>query len=100
MKERKLYRGTDWEEQRKKALDRDNHRCRKCKKFTNKVHHIRKWHQIHDNSLSNLISLCDRHHKIMDNDFTRIGMTNYVKRMILENARMEVDMLKKNSTLI
>lgn len=93
-KEREFYRGEDWDEQRKKCLARDKHRCRKCKKFTNKAHHICPWHQSHNNALSNLVSLCDRHHKVADNEFLRVGRTHYLEKLILENARMEVNTLK------
>jgi len=49
MKERKLYRGTDWEVQRKKCLERDGYKCRVCFKFSNKCHHLIPWKISHDN---------------------------------------------------
>lgn len=58
--------GENWEKQRIKVLNRDNYICQVCFEFGNVVHHIiprRKFKIVeHSNKLSNLITLCDKHH--------------------------------------
>lgn len=59
--------GDDWETQRKKALKRDNYQCQVCFESGNSVHHIIPRREFGDNTkdmndLSNLITLCDKHH--------------------------------------
>ena len=53
-----------WEEARKKALIRDNHKCIVCGKPATQVHHIHLRSQRKDllYELNNLVSLCDIHH--------------------------------------
>lgn len=77
------YYGPNWQRQRRRARKRDNYTCQKCGKSTKKngraldVHHIipfREFNYIPDenenykqaNELSNLISLCDRCHKLVE----------------------------------
>jgi len=58
--------GDSWPEQRIKTLKRDNYTCQVCFEFGNTVHHIkprRFFENVDDsNDLSNLITLCDKHH--------------------------------------
>jgi 5-methylcytosine-specific restriction endonuclease McrA len=90
----KNYRGKDWETQRKKALLRDKHSCRKCGKKTNIVHHIIPYSQSHCNQLWNLESLCLHHHRIQDLKFDTIGITHYVRNTIKQNLNWNTnDML-------
>ncbi|MCP4299522.1 MAG: DEAD/DEAH box helicase, partial [Gammaproteobacteria bacterium] len=68
--------GPNWQQQRKKALDRDGHRCRTCgaKDITLHVHHIRPFrefdyvpsvndHYLQANQINNLITLCPSCHR-------------------------------------
>ncbi len=60
--------GDNWIEQREKTLERDNRTCQVCFEFGNVVHHInprrlfKKNNIDKANELSNLITLCDKHH--------------------------------------
>lgn len=66
-------RGNNWYIQRRKALRRDNHRCRICNRsrasgYPIDVHHIIPYCQFNHNyekanSLNNLIALCRPHHR-------------------------------------
>lgn len=53
-----------WEEIREQCLIRDNHKCIVCKKPATQVHHIQLRSKRKDllYKLSNLVSLCDKHH--------------------------------------
>lgn len=75
----KEYYGPSWRPQRRKALNRDGHMCKNCKKFeTNgkepQVHHIIRFNDfgverhLEANNLSNLITLCDKCHKKIENN--------------------------------
>ena len=61
-----------WEEARNKCLERDKGKCQICGKPATQVHHIHLRSKRKDllYTLSNLISLCDRHH-------FHIGSENY-----------------------
>lgn len=62
------YRGSDWSKQRAKALERNGHSCQLCNTSQDEhiecfrasltVHHIERYEQSKDNSLSNLVTLC------------------------------------------
>lgn len=55
--------GEDWQAQRKKALKRDKYKCQVCFEKGKVVHHIKPRRLFDDmNKLSNLITLCDKHH--------------------------------------
>lgn len=86
----KNYRGEDWEIQRKKCLERDNYTCRKCQKPAKNSHHIIPYRYSKDNSLKNLITLCKRCHTKEENQYRRLGITNYVRKMILENIERDI----------
>ena len=81
----RLGYGDNWPEQRRKALERDDHTCQKCsykgrgtgKVRTVFVHHIRKIalfavvsigavDYTAANDLDNLVTLCNRCHKVAD----------------------------------
>ena len=53
-----------WEEARQKCLERDKNKCQICGKLATQVHHIHLRSKRKDllYTLSNLISLCDKHH--------------------------------------
>lgn len=69
--------GANWPRQREKALERDDHTCKRCgisseehkekHGFDLHVHHITPWHKFDDhkerNKLSNLVSLCAACHQ-------------------------------------
>lgn len=68
------YRGQDWYTQRQKALIRDSYLCQDCgikkselenPQFLH-VHHIIPYEKSQDNSLENLITLCNRCHQIRE----------------------------------
>ena len=89
------YRGEDWNKISKQCLYRDNYICRKCgRKDHLGVHHIIPYRKTKDNYLNNLITLCPRCHTKMENEFRRVGETNYVKQLRFENARMELELIK------
>jgi 5-methylcytosine-specific restriction endonuclease McrA len=57
-------RGTspEWSRARKKALERDKHRCRICESTLElEVHHLDR--DARNNDLMNLVTLCGVHHK-------------------------------------
>ena len=59
--DKEYFRGEDWPIARKAALVRDNYTCQDCgiKRYQRMdVHHLVAWHETHDNSLENLITLC------------------------------------------
>lgn len=64
------YRGLDWRQQRRLALERDNHTCQRCDKTKEElgqepdVHHKVPYRDTQDNSLDNLVSLCKPCHMI------------------------------------
>lgn len=59
-----------WEEVRKECLERDHHKCIICGKPATQVHHIHLRSKRKDliYVLSNLCSLCDKHHFHSGND--------------------------------
>ena len=63
------YYGPNWEEQRNKARERDDHECQVCGSPEIHVHHIRPLRTFDTdeykqaNALKNLICLCPSHHK-------------------------------------
>lgn len=65
--------GSNWQEQRKKARRRDDHKCQVCNYHSLHiaVHHIKPrrfflGHMEDSNELSNLICLCNRHHILVE----------------------------------
>lgn len=64
--ERKTGRGSQWKKIRTKALDLASF-CAICGTFKNiDVHHIVPFRINHDNRQLNLISLCKKHHKVVE----------------------------------
>jgi 5-methylcytosine-specific restriction endonuclease McrA len=78
--------GKDWFLIRKRVLKRDGYKCRKCGKITDNVHHIIPFAVSSNNGMCNLISLCDKHHKNADHQYSRVGVTKFLKKMMLENV--------------
>lgn len=70
------YRGSNWDSQKRKAMKRDNHECQVCHYqggFFNSlaVHHIKPYRLFGGdfesaNQLSNLITLCRKHHGLIE----------------------------------
>lgn len=66
------YRGGDWHYQRNKARERDKGICYMCgadeRNYPSKfnIHHIVPYRVSHDNSLDNLMTLCDKCHTRME----------------------------------
>ncbi|MHA1286033.1 MAG: HNH endonuclease [Candidatus Thorarchaeota archaeon] len=62
-KNKRCYRGDDWEEQRKKCYKRDHYTCQVCGKHCGRkeiqAHHIIPYKEKGTNDLSNLITLCN-----------------------------------------
>lgn len=63
------YRGPNWDEQREKALERDDHTCQECGTGEHlQVHHITPWDSFDDvnykeaNRVENLLALCTSCH--------------------------------------
>ena len=69
-KNKRCYRGDDWEIRRREVYKRDKYTCRVCgKKCRGKeiqAHHIIPYRVSFDNSLSNLVTLCIRCHSKVD----------------------------------
>ena len=80
-----MNRGNDWDVQREKAIKRDNHICRICGIKATNVHHIIPYRKTQDNSLINLITLCNKCHKQTENNYIRLGETRTLRNMIKEN---------------
>ena len=80
--------GEDWPEIRKKVLKRDDYKCRRCGNPAKSIHHIIPWRENRLNHNTNLITLCQSCHKKVDNSYTRIGRTRFMKKMMIENIRM------------
>jgi 5-methylcytosine-specific restriction endonuclease McrA len=70
------YRGSNWDSQKRKALKRDNHECQVCHSRGNlfsglAAHHIVPYRFFNgdfesSNQLSNLITLCRKHHGLVE----------------------------------
>jgi len=77
-KNKKCYRGENWEEIRKEVYERDYWTCQKCKVHCDKTHKIQAHHKIpykisKDNSLDNLVTLCVSCHKIVEEEYKKEG---------------------------
>jgi 5-methylcytosine-specific restriction endonuclease McrA len=79
-----------------KIVNRDGYKCRKCGATMRiidgqveipelSVHHIVPFKKSRNDSLENLVLLCSSCHKKVENQFTRVGVTNYLRRWIEEN---------------
>lgn len=77
-----MERGTDWQEQRLKALNRDK-KCRLCGYDKNlAVHHVIPYWKSKSNELKNLITLCQSCHTKEDNFFRQFNQVS--KKIIKE----------------
>ena len=85
-----MNRGANWNEIRKAVYERDNYTCRKCNKKLTKphAHHLIPWERGGTNDLSNLLTLCGRCHIKEENQYRRVGLTNYVRRYIADNKKL------------
>ena len=79
------YRGKDWNRQKRKARERDNHTCQRCGKTKEQVgknldvHHIIPYILSEDNSLENLVTLCPSCHKITEWEWRKENPELYQK---------------------
>jgi len=79
------YRGNSWPEERKRALKRDGYKCVICGKDKEElgtslhVHHIVPYRLTKNNSPSNLISLCRKHHNKAEKILNEYEKENYIK---------------------
>ena len=80
------YYGKDWKRQRKLAKERDKNTCQVCKTSANEigtknidVHHIIPYMESKNNSLDNLITLCDKCHHLLEND--KINLLSFVSNV-------------------
>ncbi len=69
------YYGSDWPRQRQACRERDNYTCRICQRTREQVssenldvHHHNAYRVSKDNSLGNLITLCDKCHHDVENN--------------------------------
>lgn len=74
----KYYRGSNWKTQKRRAMKRDNYECQVCGKRRNEVgffglgvHHIIPYRHFKGNleaanQLENLITLCRKHHALIE----------------------------------
>jgi len=102
-KKEDLY-SKSWDDIRKIVYSRDSHRCVLCgKKGRLHAHHIIPVRVSHDNSLSNLVSVCEKcHRKLEQVGFTILeagGSRTDVKRaelrMIMESKKKRLDKYNK-----
>ena len=79
--------GENWDELRKECYTRDNYTCRKCNKklILPHAHHIIPLKKGGLNTLKNLMTVCAKCHKKLDNQYLRVGKTNHVKRELRKN---------------
>ena len=86
-----MNRGKDWDVQRKKCFKRDNNTCRKCGEMVSKLdcHHLIPYKISKHNKLWNLITLCQKCHPKMENEYRRIGITHFLLKIINENFKMD-----------
>jgi len=94
-------RGFDWDEQRKKALDRDGNLCQRCLCEGIEVHHIVPYSETKNNELDNLITFCKRCHIIHERGYSKLlidgedlylnHVPDKVKESFLELASEEFD---------
>lgn len=77
----RVYRGANWKEQRAKALKRDKNTCQACgvKDRVLAVHHKTPYRISHDNSLKNLITLCDSCHMKADEAWRKAHPFNQLR---------------------
>jgi 5-methylcytosine-specific restriction endonuclease McrA len=87
------YRGENWNNIRKIVYERDGYSCRKCFKKCDETklhaHHIIPYRKTNDNSLSNLITLCNSCHMSAENEYRRMGFTHFLRRTIDINKKLE-----------
>lgn len=102
-KREELY-SKNWDNIRKIVYTRDNHRCVMCgKKGKVHAHHIVPVKVSHDNSLSNLVTVCEKCHRkleavgftILEAGGSRIDVKRAELRMIAEARRIRLEKYKK-----
>lgn len=75
-KNKRCYRGDNWEEIRLEVYKRDNFTCQTCGKHCNKkeiqCHHIEPWKINYNNNLDNLTTLCVKCHTKLEEERRRI----------------------------
>ncbi len=74
--------GSNWKNIRKQVLKRDNHQCQLCGKFEGRleIHHKIPFMKTQDNSLNNLVTLCAKCHRFIENKmFKKLDL--YINQM-------------------
>ena len=73
-----------WNEISKKIRERDKDTCFKCGLIdkTNHIHHISPRCISKNDNPDNLICLCSKCHRQTENDFNRLGVTNFHIKML------------------
>ena len=70
----------NWDKIKRNCYERDNYKCRVCgKKIKNPhAHHIIPRFISRDDDISNLMCVCAKCHKKLDNQWLRVGKTQHV----------------------
>ena len=83
-KNKKSYRGDEWESIRICVYKRDGYTCRVCGKHCGRkeiqAHHIIKYKETSDNSMENLVTVCNKCHPLVENDSSLIRDLKDVKK--------------------
>lgn len=104
-RKKKLYTES-WDDIRRRVYQRDNHRCVMCdKKGKVSAHHIVPVVVSHDNSMSNLITVCSKCHrkleaigfKILESGGHRSDVRRVELRMIAEARRKRIEKFKEKT---
>ena len=76
-----------WTELRKACYARDNNTCRRCLKVLTSpaAHHIVPFFKGGEDKLENLMTVCRKCHRHLDNEYIRLGLTHYMRRYIRDN---------------
>ena len=87
--------GKNWESLKKRCYERDNYICRHCgKKLKHpSAHHVIPLSRGGINALSNLITVCNKCHKKLDNQYLRVGTTQHVMNELKINDCMGDQMI-------
>ena len=102
-RKQELY-SRNWDDIRKMVYTRDNHRCVMCgRKGKVHAHHIVPVKVSRDNSLSNLVTVCERCHKkleavgftILENGGSRVDVKRAEFRMIAEAKKKRLEKYNK-----
>ena len=90
-----------WTLLRTECYLRDDYTCRKCHKKTKTpaAHHVVPFIQGGKDEITNLITVCKKCHRWMDNEVLRVGITRYMRDYILTNKAIEASLMTKETRL-